>query len=618
MSGYGNPHYNINPHAGVPTDNNNFNNNNNNTNTNTNDTWDAIQKSLPAINAAGFQLSASAGMNTAYGQPAMMGPAPLQTSNNEPPQQQQQQQQLAPAPMASFDPLQAAGIIQPQQQHQQTFTTQSHHPQQQQQQQQQQPVVYQPMQQSVPTTQVVVATAGGGVPGTAATTQNPYIFLKPQHINPTQATNGGAAPFALPPGTSLDAGGAAAAAAGFVNNGTLLFNPASLFAATTQQAVQVQQQQQQPGQQVHQPGQQQQQQQIPLQVQQQQPQPQTNALPTLILPAAISQQQQQQPMMPHSMSHSQSNIKSPNMNMELLAPPPQMMMMNEIGIAPSVVSSATGGHRSEPAPKRKYNEEALAKVTDPAERRRYERNLREQQRSSKISTQIKELREVLSECNVPFKPNKYSILLKVVEYIKQLQSRAIMLDAEHQKLITTVRQTNEMITNTGKSNNNETGGESSDTTMGIENDWRHGRGTSEIVGSPSQDSELYFVKGIDYRGVFDQCPTAMGIAALDGRILECNTEFQSLLGYTTHEDLLKQSLFNLVHNHQDIFRAMAQMLKTAEDSKSSSNTNIDIQQETNNNASSTTNNNNNDSSSSTKDRFWTGPVTSKQNIQVSV
>jgi len=306
------------------------------------------------------------------------------------------------------------------------------------------------------------------------------------------------------------------------------------------------------------------------------------------------------------------------MNLDLLAPPPpQMMMMMNNEIAPSVVSSATGGHRSEPAPKRKYNEEALAKVTDPAERRRYERNLREQQRSSKISTQIKELREVLSECNVPFKPNKYSILLKVVEYIKQLQSRAIMLDAEHQKLITTVQQTNEMITNTGKNNNNnENGGETSDTTMGIENDWRHGRGTSEIVGSPSRDSELYFVKGIDYRGLFDQCPTAMGIAALDGRILECNTEFQSLLGYTTHEDLLKQSLFNLVHNHQDIFRAMAQMLKTAEDSKSNSNTAIDtIQQETTNNASSTTNN---DDSPSTKDRFWTGPVTSKQNIQLSM
>jgi len=152
--------------------------------------------------------------------------------------------------------------------------------------------------------------------------------------------------------------------------------------------------------------------------------------------------------------------------------------------------------------------------------------------------------------------------------------------------------------------------------MGIENDWRHGRGTSEIVGSPSRDSELYFVKVIDYRGLFDQCPTAMGIAALDGRILECNTEFQSLLGYTTHEDLLKQSLFNLVHNHQDIFRAMAQMLKTAEDSKSNSNTAIDtIQQETTNNASSTTNN---DDSPSTKDRFWTGPVTSKQNIQLSM
>ena len=61
----------------------------------------------------------------------------------------------------------------------------------------------------------------------------------------------------------------------------------------------------------------------------------------------------------------------------------------------------------------------------PAERRRHERNLREQQRSYRISQQIKELREVLTESSVPFKPNKYSILLSVVDYIKQLKKKLI-------------------------------------------------------------------------------------------------------------------------------------------------------------------------------------------------
>mmetsp|Transcript_539 Transcript_539/g.1264 ORF Transcript_539/g.1264 Transcript_539/m.1264 type:complete len:663 (-) Transcript_539:275-2263(-) len=284
------------------------------------------------------------------------------------------------------------------------------------------------------------------------------------------------------------------------------------------------------------------------------------------------------------------------------------VVMNEI--APSVVSSATApvteANKRQRGQSKKVNNVDEANLGDPAEKRRYERNLREQQRSSKISSQIKELREVLSECNVPFKPNKYSILLKVVEYIKQLQSRAIMLDAEHQKLITTVRQTNEMITSAANNNGmssttcGATDNESSDTTQEA---WQQG---DRVRRGGRGDSDLCFVKGIDYRNVFEQCPTAFGIAALDGRILECNVEFQNLLGYTVREELLKQSLFNLVHNHQDIFRAMAQMLKTAEEPTPKNN---------NTNAASGAPNGANDN---TLDRFWTGPVTSKQNVKLSM
>ncbi len=313
-----------------------------------------------------------------------------------------------------------------------------------------------------------------------------------------------------------------------------------------------------------------------------------NALgPTLILPS----------INPH-MSHQHSKKR----------PLGSGVVMNEI--APSVVSSATSmneaNKRHRGGQTKNLNDSEEAKRTeDPAEKRRYERNMREQQRSSKISSQIKELREVLSECNVPFKPNKYSILLKVVEYIKQLQSRAIMLDAEHQKLITTVRQTNETITNAANNNGmssttcGPTDNESLDTTQ---DGWQQGdRVNSRPRGRG--DSDFCFVKGIDYRSVFEQCPTAFGIAALDGRILECNVEFQNLLGYTVREELLKQSLFNLVHNHQDIFRAMAQMLKTAEEP---------TPKNTAANAASGASANDN-----SLDRFWTGPVTSKQNVKVS-
>ena len=219
-----------------------------------------------------------------------------------------------------------------------------------------------------------------------------------------------------------------------------------------------------------------------------------------------------------------------------------------------------------------------------AERRRYERNLREQQRSYRISQQIKELRDVLSESNVPFKPNKYSILLSVVEYIKQLQGRAIMLDAEHQKLITTIRKTKELVNSgTNPSSADET--EATNTT-----------GNTSASDSAS-DSEMLFVQGLDYRSLFEQCPAALGIAALDGRILECNSEFQLLLGFP-QEELLRQSLFNLVRNHQDIFRAMAEMLKFAEDPHNA------------NGASST--------SMAPKNCYWSGPVVSKRDVKVRI
>jgi len=254
-------------------------------------------------------------------------------------------------------------------------------------------------------------------------------------------------------------------------------------------------------------------------------------------------------------------------------------------LAPSVVSSSTnstdsGGQRAgkstdnlgfdNPPP---TEPPADLESMTPAERRRYERNLREQQRSYRISQQIKELRDVLSESNVPFKPNKYSILLSVVDYIKQLQSRAIMLDSEHQKLITTIRQTNEMV-NSGNtpSSNDET--ETTNTP-----------GASES----GSDSDMLFVQGLDYRSVFDQCPAALGIAALDGRILDCNSEFMVVLGFA-QDELLKQSLFNLVQNHQDIFRAMAEMLKCAEEAAGVVET---------------------PESAAKTSRFWNGPVVSK-------
>jgi PAS domain-containing protein len=187
------------------------------------------------------------------------------------------------------------------------------------------------------------------------------------------------------------------------------------------------------------------------------------------------------------------------------------------------------------------SEEDLRKMSQ-AERRRYERNLREQQRSYKISQQIKHLRDVLNESNVPFRPNKYSILLSVAEYIRQLQARAIMLDSEHQRLLDTMRQTNEYVTS-GKPIPTAS---DDDTATGSNNN--------------NQYSFAGPVQNINYEAVFQNCPCPLGVATLDGRMLACNRYLEELLGAESGS-IAGQSLFLYIRNHQEIFEAMAALLK---------------------------------------------------------
>jgi PAS domain-containing protein len=203
---------------------------------------------------------------------------------------------------------------------------------------------------------------------------------------------------------------------------------------------------------------------------------------------------------------------------------------------PSSVAAASCSTFGDDPPPRPKSGAELEKMT-AAERRRYERNLREQQRSHRISQQIKKLRDVLTESNIPFRPNKYSILLSVADYIKQLQSRAIMLDAEHQRLIDTIRETTERV--------------------------KTGQAVPEEVASFDQqgvDDDLLLVQGLDYKAVFEHCPYPLGVASLDGRILACNPEFEQVLA-CRHGELAEQSLFVFIRNHQEIFEAMASLLK---------------------------------------------------------
>jgi len=264
------------------------------------------------------------------------------------------------------------------------------------------------------------------------------------------------------------------------------------------------------------------------------------------------------------------------------------------GLQPSVVSVTTTGSSGTSKAKSINTPPAETLLKEPqvdlsnmthAERRRHERNLREQQRSSKISQQVKELRDLLSDSNVPFKPNKYSILLNVVEYIKQLQGRAIMLDAEHKKLITTIRRTNEIV----QSGNPPSSADETDAT----------NLTGNSSSDPGSENEMVFVQGLNYKSVFQQSPAALGVAALDGILLDCNGEFELLLGLP-RESLLNNNLFNLVQNHEEMYRAMSKMLGPTDQAP------LGLGRDS-------------PSSAATTPTFWTGPVVSKRdNIKLSM
>ena len=58
---------------------------------------------------------------------------------------------------------------------------------------------------------------------------------------------------------------------------------------------------------------------------------------------------------------------------------------------------------------------------EPGARRRYERNQREKLRSFRISKQIKDLQTVLTALQIPYKNNKFSVLVSAVSFIRDVQ-----------------------------------------------------------------------------------------------------------------------------------------------------------------------------------------------------
>ena len=163
---------------------------------------------------------------------------------------------------------------------------------------------------------------------------------------------------------------------------------------------------------------------------------------------------------------------------------------------------------------------AISEDEEERKKRRNERNAREQERSHKISERVAELKSVLSEAGIHFKPDRYSTLVSTVNYIKALQVRSATLDDEHRKLMATIAGADKMVKSGGPDVVATT-----QTHSPVEN-----------ASNSSDDEEfLVFVQGIDYKTIFASCGVALAIASVDGRFVDCNEEFLKITSYTRKE-----------------------------------------------------------------------------------
>jgi len=248
-------------------------------------------------------------------------------------------------------------------------------------------------------------------------------------------------------------------------------------------------------------------------------------------------------IVPHSMASS-SGISPIFTQSSYL--PNKASNMNGRGNNSESTGSTSGSKRMSVTKKRSRDaDENVTEVSeddDDCDRRRHDRNLREQQRSQKITQQIDTLRSILSLAQVRYKSDKYSTLVTVGEYIKQLQQRSAMLDAEYKKLIDTITKTNDIVNEPLFASSAASSSISMSSSTRPEGSSSFSRSSSAIVSDIYNEEELVFVRNVDYKSIFYRCGIPLAVASIDGRLLDCNIEFEKVTGYKREKLFLSKNL----------------------------------------------------------------------------
>jgi PAS domain S-box-containing protein len=188
--------------------------------------------------------------------------------------------------------------------------------------------------------------------------------------------------------------------------------------------------------------------------------------------------------------------------------------------------------------------------------RREERNLREKERSLKITQQIHELRELLSLGGVIVpKGTKSTILTEAANYIRLLQQHQYRSEMDKAQLVQEVQRIgNGAIGEKAAYAIRHAAAQNGVSSMA--NLPENGPGSSDPA-DPLSDN----LGDREYRCVFNSCSVGMAIATMGGSFIDCNIAFTQLSSYTKQE-LKAMTIFNITSRDdlQGAFDMMSQLI----------------------------------------------------------
>jgi len=206
--------------------------------------------------------------------------------------------------------------------------------------------------------------------------------------------------------------------------------------------------------------------------------------------------------------------------------------------------------------------------------KREERNAREKERSFRISKQINDLRNLLSNGGVVVpKGTKSSVLTEAANYIRMLQQHQYRSEIDRHQLVQQMQligsgahgqQAAQAIRHVSAQNGvwslGNFGGVPPKSAM---TPFIQGSGEETPDPQASQDvlQQPAKIDATEYRFVFNSCGVGMAIASMGGAIIDCNQLFCQLCNYTKQE-LCSLTIFNLTARQdlQHAFDLISQMI----------------------------------------------------------